>query len=347
MVLLALGACGDRRGGSVGPSEGEISIEPVGGVRLVALELDWPQRMASSGRGSYYMATRSTDGMIVEVDSVSGEVIRTIGGIGDGPGEYRSVGLLLHRAGNLLVQNPQDGRFFVYGPDGSFSRWFTTDVPVQMGDGLVLRGDTMVLAEPISNRDAFGLPMHLVTRDGIRVRSFGSDDRTVDPQFITPQLRLLAPNSDSSFWVGRRDRYRIELWNTAGVMERALEPEREWFPRMVADPGDPAIVRPTTQMLGISRDVHGHLLVLIIRAPEDWKAVKPVDGQSDPPEWITRYELVVEVLDEETGVLMSSGTRQAMRTSGRFLGNGLLQGYGDAGDGASYPSLWRIQHVYQ
>ncbi len=342
-VLLT--ACADQRGAEPSHQDGGITVERVGGPGMAAIELGLPMRVARSGHGSYYIGTRLDDALIVEVDSASGEVIQTIGATGEGPGEYRSVNLLLRRGDSLMAQHPVSGRVNVYGSDGTFSHWFDADVPIQMGDVLVLRGDTMVFAEPLMLPDVIGLPLHLLAPGGARVRSFGAEDRSVDPDFIMPQLRLLAPESDSSFWVARRDRYRIELWNTAGELERLIEPDRPWFPPMTAYAVDPTSARPTTQMTGISRDAHGHLVVVLVRSPEDWKPTKSgTTGPGDPLSSMAPYEVVLEVLDGETGSLLASHVPKGIITFGRFLDDGLLQGYGDAGDGVPSLILWRIRH---
>jgi hypothetical protein len=165
---LLLTACADQRGAEPSHQDGGITVERVGGPEMAAIEPGLPMRVARSGHGSYYIATRLDDELIVEVDSASGEVLQTIGATGDGPGEYHSVNMLLRRGDSLLAQHPVSRRVNVYNPDSTFSHWFDADVQIRMGDALVLRGDTMVFAEPLMLPDVIGLPMHLLTPGGTR-----------------------------------------------------------------------------------------------------------------------------------------------------------------------------------
>src|SRR5690606_23759212 len=139
--------------------DGGIRLERVGASELIEIEVGDPRRVQNSGHSTFFVATRASDDLLIEVDSASAEVIRTIGRRGEGPGEYRYPGMMLTKSDSLLLQNSLDGSITVFGPDGGFVRRFPTDVPVQMGQGLLLRGDTILVAEPAYSPDAFGLPL--------------------------------------------------------------------------------------------------------------------------------------------------------------------------------------------
>jgi hypothetical protein len=345
--VLLLCACSDASDTTVATS-GALSVTRVGEHSLSSHELSLPFRALSTGRGTYFLAARADDRLIIEVDSATGDVLRTIGGTGDGPGEYRDLGMMLMKGDSLLVQHPISGMLTIYGADGTYARSQPFDVAVQAGEAVRLRGDTMLVAEPKPLRETFGLPLHLVAPDGTRIRSFGAEDRTVDPGFFTPQLRTLARATDSSVWVARRDRYVVELWNTGGRLERRLSPLREWFPPLTKDVINPTGERPETQLGGISLDAHGHLVVVLLRARTDWARAQG-NGAGDLPIYdpLTRFdpfEAVIEVLDTDSGELVAGGVFTHLRSSGRFLPNGLLLGYAPTQDDTPALAFWSISH---
>lgn len=249
---------------------------------------------------------------------------------------------------SLFLQHPGTGRVLVYDPQGDYARQFDADVPIQVGGALRLRGDSILVAEPYTSPEAFGLPLHLLTPDGKRVLSFGAEDRTVEPGRFFPRVRVTALESDSSFWVARRDRYQIELWNTAGLMERSNTLSREWFPPMSADPGDPSLAKPVAQLAGLHRDEHGHLVVVLLRARDGWKPrVQPPGGSEsavDPFEVLGHFETVVEILDPITWDLIATKVVPHVRTAGVFAPGGFLVGFAQTSDEALAFSLYTISH---
>ena len=69
-----------------------------------------------------------------------GNYVRTLGGEGEGPGEYRdaSLGLVIRSDGRLIMRDPRNRRLNVYNPDGSFSE----DWPIN--SGLFTRNSTFI-----------------------------------------------------------------------------------------------------------------------------------------------------------------------------------------------------------
>jgi hypothetical protein len=345
-VLLLLCACSDGSDDMVTTS-GALSVVPVARA-IRAIEIGYPERIQSTGRGTVFIASPPANQLIVEVDTASGMVVRTIGGIGEGPGEYRHPGVMFMRGDSLLLQHATDGRFSMYDADGRHVRDFPSDVPVQAGRGLRLRGDTLLLAEPGATAETFGLPLHLLSPTGARIRSFGAEDRTIEPGRFVPRLRALTLESDSTFWVARRDRYEIELWSTRGQRERQLVMDRNWFPVMEQDPGDPSLERPVAQLGGLVRDSHGHLIVVLLRSTPDWRPRSAAAGEPDAVPGIVDklgyFEVVVEVLDPKTGALLDSTVVEGIRTLGDFLANGLLVGFVETPEGTPAFALYSLTH---
>ena len=75
----------------------------------------------------------------------TGQYVRTLGGEGEGPGEYKdaSLGLAVRRGdGRLVMRDPRNMRINVYNPDGSSSdSWrFESGLFTPNADQLVLEG---------------------------------------------------------------------------------------------------------------------------------------------------------------------------------------------------------------
>ncbi len=363
-LLLCL-AVGCRSAGD--PGTAADAVEAPNGTIEVTRVAGWPADpvelnqygalaafVASARDGSVYIGGEARTGLIAQVDS-QGRLVRTIGGIGDGPGEYRFLQFLMVKEDSLVVQSAWKP-FMVYGPGGGYVRSLRTDVGMMgTGRGLAMRGDTLVLAQDLDGPGTPGEPLHLLAPNGQVVRSFGSrgepvPDRKADPFAM---LREVMAESDSSFWVARRDRYVLELWHINGTLERVLAPTRDWFPTMAGSPGDPLEVRPPTSLVSIGRDAHGHIVVVMARAAADWKPEprKPVDGTRPPvvdsrvlARQQSKFEWVIEVLDPETGTLLASTTQDHTFHHARYLVNGLV--YGIDHD-TSVPELWRITHHWK
>lgn len=345
--LLVFG-CGGGESPSPPTELGGIAVLPIDGPGLAGIELARPIGAENSGHGTVFLASRLSDELLIEVDSATGRVVRAIGRLGEGPGEYRSVGLLLRKGDSLMMQSPLDGSITVYGPEGDFVRGFKSEVIVQAGDGILLRGDTLIMADPGYRMDLFSHPIHVVAPTGELLRSFGGGTDTTQLGGFVSRLRTLARASDSSFWSARRDAYEIERWNIAGVRERVLTMERDWFPPALGEAGDPSLVRPSPSIAGISVDSHGHLIVVLLRAASDWRPDPPKDPTAlrgtDLLTSMSHFEVVVEVLDAVSGELLASHMPSDVLTSGVFLENGVLLGYAGNEDGVPVARFWRIEH---
>jgi hypothetical protein len=113
----------------------------------------------------------------LRVFDADGAHSRTVGGRGDGPGEYLLMRLLGEFSGDTVaVADQRAGRLAVYGPDGTLVR----SDRLRTGDGLPPRPfdvypDGSVLGQVPQRLTAGGLQEGAVIRDGVRLARFRLD----------------------------------------------------------------------------------------------------------------------------------------------------------------------------
>ena len=75
--------------------------------------------MAVDAEGGIYVFDRQVPAL--RYFDATGRYVRTLGGEGSGPGEYRDVclGLAVRSDGRVLMRDPRNARINVYDPDGS------------------------------------------------------------------------------------------------------------------------------------------------------------------------------------------------------------------------------------
>jgi hypothetical protein len=175
---------------------------------------------------------------------------------------------------------------------------------------LPLQDGGFVVAGHFRTPELFGYPLHLVNRAGVRVKSFGAADRSInDPASVVFDRVLASSRLDGHFWAVRQDGYAFEEWATDGTLRRTLHVDRPWFPESSAPRGLPWSERPRPFVLGINERNDGTILVLIQRAHRDWK---PDATRADHTairsiaEFIPYFEYVLEVVDGTTGALRSA-----------------------------------------
>jgi len=311
------------------------------------VDVEFPLQAVSTGTGHIDVATHGISRRVMRLDSAAG-LVGLIGSFGEGPGEYSLPIFLIEKSDSLIVFDVS-GRVSVFGPDGNFERIaFRNPAMTQSaGQGAVLRGDTLLLAQHIPSLGEFGYPLHIVSPDGQIIRSFGVDDRTVDPDFMMNQWRMIANENDSSVWAVGPAAYSLELWSMSGVLLRVLEPQRSWWIPMVWD-GSPqrGSERPHSRATALYKDQEAdELLVLIHRAREDWRP--PGDEAEGGASHLLTDDLayieqIVEVLDSRTGDLRTVVVNDTGVYFLRFLSDGRLFGVRGTEDGLYLPSIWRI-----
>jgi hypothetical protein len=234
--------------------------------------------------------------------SPEGAFIRSIGGTGDGPGEFRRpLGLLVGPGDSLFVFHR--GGTSVFNREGEFVRQSPElqllERPIRLESGHIVR-----VANP---GPPVGRPtIHVSPETGGEAQTFGPV--TVPGRLEgVPVMQPLAyaPSTGNAFWVAPRAPYRLERWNSTGelefVLERRATHHRADEAPIIQENGRSVATFP--YLSAVSEDARGHV----------WAAV--VDELAEAPEGEPhRFESMVEAVDPATGRLLGSA-----RVPGRVL----------------------------
>ena len=157
-------------------------------------------------------ASRLSDGSVVVIDSSVGEVrifdetgehLRSFGGFGDGPGEFRRPWFVwVQPSDTLWVGDYRPWRFNVFAADGQWSRAVQLD-PVYVNpsrEGGVLSGGAL-----IASRTTAGLSRSFETPDTLVVEVHGADGKFADVLARLPNTRrdVLPDVSGDNFYIHR------------------------------------------------------------------------------------------------------------------------------------------------
>ncbi len=174
-----------------------------------------------------------------------GELLRSVGGEGEGPGEFRSMSSLHgYRGDSLVVDDWRLRRAQVFGPEGGFGR----SVPLDQGEeygNLRIRGilddstllvRTSVMVRPDEMETGVvqnDLPHLRLDPQGSLLGEIGElpeaprflevGERTVSlmdlPFGVTPDLAV----NETGFFFGTGERYEVELFDFAGRLQRLIK----------------------------------------------------------------------------------------------------------------------------
>jgi hypothetical protein len=229
----------------------------------------------------------------------TGRIVRQVGQVGSGPGEFRSPQFVLAEAAGHRVFDQRLRRTTRLAL-GTFAAVEDAPMPFFSWHAAMFPDGRYVLGGEFDSPGHAGQPLHLVAADGTILLSFGNNPDLAP----TPGLhrdgrerllrRSVAPSGDSAVWTAHPFRYRLEKWDTRGRLLAVYERRTSWFP-----PTDRALLEaPEFETSGLNQpsiarlheDEHGRLWVQItVRRRE---RTLPL-GQSDPGP----YDTIVEVLD--------------------------------------------------
>lgn len=342
LLALAWGCAGDRSPATAGAS---LVLHEVARGQGDSVDMDRPLIIRSGSAGRIYVGAQRLSGLPMVLDSTA-HLVRLLGSRGPGPGEFEAVSQVIPKADSVVLGDMR-GELSLFGPQGDFVRTLPLTVTT-IGQTILLRGDTLLLAEPIFSGDRAGQPLHLLAPTGDTVRSFGSTDRSVDRRVMSRLVRHVAPATDSTIWVARHDRYQIERWHMDGTLIETLTPERDWFPPLDAD-WDGGTSKPYPTVL---RDVHqdqgGHLVVILERARKGSPTMPNAGGRESGittslVERLAYVEQVIEVLDADTGALIATTPGPSDVFLMRSLDDDRIVGIGTDSSGRDLPVVYRLE----
>lgn len=298
---------------------------------------------ARDSRGRYYVAPLADLSMIGVYDTL-GQLERTIGRRGAGPGEY---GFIMRaevsRGDSLLVLDVMNSRLTVLSPTytavrsipmrGRYTRAFRL-----LGDSILVHGEVRTPA-------AAGFPLHVIAPNGDIIRSFGS---------LSPELRRDRPQrhlrhvalTEEGAWTARLDEYRLELWSLTGTLVRSVLREADWFKAW--DYSQPHVWNspPRPMTVDIWSD-SGHVLWTMVRVPSSsWRSPareRVGREQPMPPFHVvdSNTDTIIEAIETKSGRLIAS-----QRFSQFFFAQsegGLLYSLRETDDGDLRVEVWQLR----
>ena len=301
-----------------------------------------PASVDRNSRGEWLITHQFERGVAV-YDS-TGQYLRTIGRNGEGPGEFRNAGKMhLLQGDTIAVFDVILGRINVYdGTEVSVATW---PLPIRAIRELAfLRDGRYVINGDLRTREAAGFPLHLATRSGSVVRSFGAEDPVVRRDMPRLHQRTMGLAKNGMVWVGHKTRYRIEQYDTAGNKTRTLDRDVPWFPAhggltAISEAAPPAPLFRRLCELG-----DGLLLAAISIADSNWKAsireTARIQGRSvlgaDSPNDL--YDSMLEVIDVKKGQVLVS--RRIPERVHDITDDGLIVNYYLTAAGVPYIEVW-------
>ncbi|MXW17196.1 MAG: 6-bladed beta-propeller [Gemmatimonadetes bacterium] len=258
-------------------------------------------------RGVWY-ATSNTDGLKqVGVFDQEGRLIKVIGRLGEGPGEFTRVNHIVVGAGDTLyVYDHSQLRRSVFDPDHEFVR--TERIPAFMRDMVPLPSGHMIVNSTIRTAEGVDWPLHLVGADGGVLQTFGNETASRRPDDSFLELRSIAVDGGGVLWVAPRNAYELSIYSMAGTRpqptNRRYRRQVDWFQPWTELSRGAEPPKPNVQQIAFGPDDPTLLWVLISVADAEWAPVPP---QRSSKELIdSLYDDILEVIDIESGSVLAS-----------------------------------------
>jgi hypothetical protein len=261
------------------------------------------------GGGRYLTSpfVRRTEIMAFGAD---GQLQEVAGREGQGPGEYKYVGLLAQGAEMSHVFDSQNSRWTRLNADLTYHSSSLLDGNVMAS---VMFGDSLALINSILHTPhQIGFPLHLVNSTSGVVRSFGYDENEAFRSDVgMGGYRVLAMAGDNSVWAGTKTRYYIEEWTIGGELIRTFERNKNWFRTHYEEPMPDPARPPVPVMRALHQDAAGLLWVAVAIPDENWaegiyKSEYDEGTGYQVSSWDDFFDTVIEVINPESGEVVAS-----------------------------------------
>ncbi len=336
-----------------------LTLEPV--VRLGSA--NGPQGLGGTGRrvkrdsrGRYLVVDINTAARQVFVFEPDGRYLKTFGGRGSGPGEYRFISQLFVLPGDSLrLHDAAIPRYTIYDPEYRVVR--TEPYPPIGYLGTVLFADGRMVTNkegvpgmtPRASRGMPFAPFYMLDAHGKVVRSFGAGIPDSAERRLFQRTTTLG--RDGRLYAAHGQAYVIEVWDTLGVKQREIVRDAEWFRPWIKQPALATREPRLPYVTDIHDDEQGRLWVLLRVTQPGWEQQierAPV-REGEPPGTLMlggvtsnrSYDTIVEVIDLATGRLLVS-QRFDLWLYG-MLDDGLVVSDGEDENLVSYVDIWRFR----
>lgn len=221
-----------------------------------------------------------------------GAVIREIGRMGAGPGEFGSdTRLVVGRGDTISVVDESNGRIQTVTSSGQHVRSFR--LRGRTGQfALLNNGDFVLHRKPTGRLDDETYLFYLFSPLGEELGRFGKTAREI-PEL---DLWLVSPGRSEGFWTASLWKYEIHYWTQVDSLKLTVKREVEWFPPDGKWDEDMYVRTPPPPMLVHVREAEASRLWTFSVVPDErWQ---PDSGDRIMPRWSrATFDTMIEVLD--------------------------------------------------
>jgi hypothetical protein len=301
-----------------------------------------------SRNGNFFVTATADPYKVVEYEPSGARILRVHGRSGRGPGEVLAAGPPVFLGDTLVVADPRQQRFLLQTRDGAAIH--TVAIPGRFAAYLGLPDGQFLVNAIMQHPSALGYPLHVVSRSGDLVRSFGADRASYRPEVPALHTRKLAAAPAGRFWSAGISTFEVDLYDAAGERHASFSRVGSLFQSWERTPGEPREVRPTVSLLGLWQQGN-HLWITYLTPDANWRATRPPSARRrEPalppptPEEANRiWDTVVEVIDlDSRRVLTRARFDAVMRPT---YEGGLLWRYEEDAEGL--PTLRVLRPVLQ
>jgi hypothetical protein len=278
-----------------------------------------PHDILVDGRGRFYLLASHYGVERPVVYSHDGRFLTALGGIGDGPGEFRMPGALIVGAGDtVIILDSPTKRMSVFSPSYEFIRAVPLSGRLESAPGVaVLLGDGRIATnmDIRIRRDSSGSSLQIVNPDGTIAHRFGDDSIPIRRWIDSGRRMRSLGSSRFGFWSATLlFEYRLERWDSAGNRTRLIRRQPPWFQpydtTTIASPEHP----PHPALVAVMEDGEGRVWTVSLVADSQWVeglSKEPVRGEggtiyyrTEDPE--AARDTYLEILDPVSGRLLVS-----------------------------------------
>lgn len=240
----------------------------------------------------------------IVVDS-TGRLVKQLGRVGQGPGEFSGAGQVRVGPGDTLFIANNHG-INVFAPDLHFVRALRVEAGY-VGQFLPTREGFLVASSTMTGPTSTIQPFHLVDATGKTIRSIGLD--SVKPR-TSPPYHSIGPAPDGAFWSTVGQQHRLERWTTTGTRTTVIDTTPLWFITLPPEvPGYRSYITSVNESNGLlwvmsSVPVPNAREIVLEEQGKKKGGAADSDMRSFPTERM--YTSHLEVFDAKTGRLIAN-----------------------------------------
>lgn len=215
----------------------------------------------------------AVDGASMKLFDDRGGFKRTVGGPGEGPGEFKFIADVHVLGGRIVVLDAGKRSWVIFDQDGDFEVEHRLDLTPGTFQPV---GDNHVVVASIDRRPSIvGLPLHLVDLAGHEgTLHFGQEDSnwTITNPYAE-SVRGSSASRHGTVWWGSAGRPRVEQWTTEGEPVTVVGGALPWFQPLEGDMPQMGEDPPPPELGELAEDARRRLWMVSYTADPEWHEV--------------------------------------------------------------------------